>query len=180
MVEHFLKLFSRIKNRFYLGKEETLKKIKCFLPPYPLSTSTINDLNLLIKEKYFENIKRYFPEIKKRKKRLEKLISNSHYFYNSDTNFISIKSEKSFSFFKKGLEDGLLFRHFDDESILRISILKKDLISNFFKRSSLRKVIVIDRDGTIIKEPKNFQIDFEKFDLVNEVIPSFIFEIVRF
>ena len=39
-----------------------------FLPPYPLSTSTINDLNLLIKEKYFENIKRYFPEIKKGKK----------------------------------------------------------------------------------------------------------------
>ena len=52
---------------FILGKEETLKKIKCFTS-LSSSTSTINDLNLLIKEKYFENIKRYFPEIKKGKK----------------------------------------------------------------------------------------------------------------
>ena len=40
----------------------------------------------------------------------------------------------------------------------------------------MRKIIVIDRDGTIVKEPKGFQVDsFEKLDLVNDVVPSLLY-----
>ena len=122
---------------FILGRGELLNEIRCFLPPYPISSSTIDILNNLIKENYFEKIKNYFPVFKKRKEKLESIISDSIYYYQSKANFISIKSNKASCYFKKGLEEGLLFRFFEEESILRISIPEEkdfDKVLKFFER----------------------------------------------
>ena len=120
-----------------LGNSTLIGTLRPFLPPYPIAHSTIKVLEKLIKENYFLKIRCHFPLIKERRKKLMELIGPFGLCFNSKANFVTLQSDRCLSLYREGVKEGILFRLFEKDKILRLSIPEAsdmEKVLAFFKR----------------------------------------------